>query len=297
MSDNKNIELLIELNVSTKSSLKVFHGSTRDVDNLNVLKCNKSGVIVLERVEVSESYYEENIHYTNEFKGETHVQNGVILSTPLEDDIRRFESYKDLISNSEILDFGCGRGGFIKLTQEVSKRSVGLELNKINRKYINDIGVQCVNHLSELKDEKFDVITLNHVFEHLNDPINILKELQSHLKSNGVIIIEVPHARDLLLETFNLESFKNFTFWSDHLILHTKKSLESFTKNSGLQVRKIEGFQRYPISNHFNWLLKGQPSGHEIYKHLNNKVFHEQYENLLGDIDQNDTLIGYFGIN
>jgi 2-polyprenyl-3-methyl-5-hydroxy-6-metoxy-1,4-benzoquinol methylase len=113
MSDNKNIELLIELNVSTKSSLKVFHGSTRDVDNLNVLKCNKSGVIVLERVEVGESYYEENIHYTNEFKGENHVQNGVILSTPLEDDIRRFESYKDLISNSEILDFGCGRGGLL----------------------------------------------------------------------------------------------------------------------------------------------------------------------------------------
>jgi len=46
-------------------------------------------------------------------KVETHVQNGVILSTPLEDDIRRFESYKDLISNSEILDFGCGRGGLL----------------------------------------------------------------------------------------------------------------------------------------------------------------------------------------
>jgi hypothetical protein len=67
MSVNKNIELLIELNVSTKSSLEVFHGSTRDIDNLNVLKCNKSGVIVLERVEV------------DEFIGKTHVQNGVIF--------------------------------------------------------------------------------------------------------------------------------------------------------------------------------------------------------------------------
>ncbi len=248
-------------------------------------------------MEVDESYYEKNIHYTDEFIGKTHVQNGVILSTPLEDDIRRFELYKDLISNSEILDFGCGRGGFIKLTQEISKKSVGLELNKINSKYINDIGIQCVNHLSELKGKKFDVITLNHVFEHLNDPVNILKEVQKYLKNDGVIIIEVPHARDLLLETFDLESFKNFTFWSEHLILHTKESLESFTKHSGLQVRKIEGFQRYSIANHFNWLLKGQPSGHEIYKHLNNKVFNEQYESLLDGIDQTDTLIGYFGIN
>ena len=160
MSINKNIELLIELNISTKSSLEVFHRSTRDIDNLNVLKCNQSGVIVLERVEVDDSYYEENIHYTNEFKGETHVKNGVILTTPLEDDVRRFESYKELINNSKILDFGCGKGGFIQLTQEVSKRSVGVELNKVNREYINDIGIQCVNHLSELNNEKFDLMTI-----------------------------------------------------------------------------------------------------------------------------------------
>ena len=297
MSINKNIKLLIELNISTKSSLEVFHRSTRDIDNLNVLKCNQSGVIVLERVEVDDSYYEENIHYTNEFKGETHVKNGVILTTPLEDDVRRFESYKELINNSKILDFGCGKGGFIQLTQEVSKRSVGVELNKVNREYINDIGIQCVNHLSELNNEKFDLITLNHVFEHLNDPVNILIELKKYLKSDGIIIIEVPHARDLLLETFNLESFKDFIFWSEHLILHTRESLKSFGRSSGLQVKKIEGFQRYPVSNHFNWLLNGKPSGHDIYKHLNNKVFSEQYESLLDSIDQTDTLIGYFGIN
>ena len=297
MSINKNIELLIELNISTKSSLEVFHRSTRDIDNLNVLKCNQSGVIVLERVEVDDSYYEENIHYTNEFKGETHVKNGVILTTPLEDDVRRFESYKELINNSKILDFGCGKGRFIQLTQEVSKRSVGVELNKVNREYINDIGIQCVNHLSELNNEKFDLITLNHVFEHLNDPVNILIELKKYLKSDGIIIIEVPHARDLLLETFNLESFKDFIFWSEHLILHTRESLKSFGRSSGLQVKKIEGFQRYPVSNHFNWLLNGKPSGHDIYKHLNNKVFSEQYESLLDSIDQTDTLIGYFGIN
>ncbi len=297
MSINKNIELLIELGLSTKSSMKVFHKSTRDIDDLNVLKCSRSGVITLERVETNESYYEENIYYTNEFIGEIYTQNKVILSTPLEDDIRRFELHKDLINNSKILDFGCGKGGFIKLTQNISKKSVGLELNKTNRKYINDAGVQCVNYLSELNDEKFDVITLNHVFEHLNDPINILIELQKYLKHDGVIIIEVPHARDLLLETFNLDSFKNFTFWSEHLILHTRQSLKFFTKNSGLQVRMIKGIQRYQISNHFNWLLKGQPSGHETHKHLNNKVFSKQYENLLDSIDQTDTLIGYFTLS
>ncbi len=296
MSVNHNIQLLYDLNISLKDSLKVFHNSTRDDDSLKVLKCNKSGVIVLERVEIDDTYYEENIHYTNEFKGQTHVGNKAIETEPLEDDIRRFESYKDLIQDSDILDFGCGKGGFINLTKEISNKSVGLELNKVNRTYINDIGIQCVETLTEL-NSTFDVITLNHVFEHLNDPINILIELKKYLKTDGVIIVEVPHARDLLLETFNLKSFKNFTFWSEHLILHTRESLESFVESSGLKMKNIEGFQRYPLPNHFNWLLNGQPSGQNVYKNLNNEVFHKQYEKLLNSVDQTDTIIGYFGLN
>ena len=292
---NHNINLLYKFNLSDKNSLKIFHGSTRDKNGLNVLKCTKSDVIVLEKNLLTKTYYEDNTYYTNDFNGDIDTIRGKIKSKPLEDDIRRFESYKELIKDSKILDFGCGTGGFIKLSQAISQKSIGLEINDINRKYINRIGVTCIKSLSELNNDKFDLITLNHVFEHLNDPINILVELQKYLKDDGVIIIEVPHARDFLLETFNLKSFKNFIFWSDHLILHTKESLEKFAMKSGLYAKSIKGFQRYPISNHFNWLYRGQPSGHEIFHNLNNDEFHKHYEKFLDSIDQNDTLIGYFG--
>nr|MBT6353843.1 hypothetical protein [Pelagibacteraceae bacterium] len=147
---NHNIDLLNKFDLSDKNSFEVFNESTRDISNLNVLKCKNSGVIVLEKFIISEDYYEKNIHNTDEFKGNTETIKGLIKSKPLEDDIRRFESYKELISGSEILDFGCGRGGFIQLSNKISKRSVGLELNKTNREYLNNIGVQCVNTLSEL---------------------------------------------------------------------------------------------------------------------------------------------------
>jgi 2-polyprenyl-3-methyl-5-hydroxy-6-metoxy-1,4-benzoquinol methylase len=292
---NQNIDLLYKFNLSDKNSLKIFNKSTRDLTNLNALKCEKSGVIILEKFVIPENYYEKNLNYANESKNSIKTTQGEIKSKPLEDDIRRFESYKELIRDSEILDFGCGRGGFIQLSNGISKKSVGLEINEINSQYINNSGIRCINSLSELYNERFDLITLNHVFEHLNDPINILIELQKYLKKDGLIIIEVPHARDLLLETFNLQSFKDFTLWSEHLILHTRISLEKFAVNSGLLLKKIEGFQRYPISNHFNWLLNGQPSGHEIFHHLNTDDFHKHYEKLLDSNDQTDTIIGYFG--
>jgi len=289
---NHNIELLYKFNLSDKDSLKIFNESTRNIDNLNVLKCNKSGVIVLEKYLLPENYYENDIHRNVSFNT---VKGRVVANRSTNDNLRRFESYKELIKNSDVLDFGCGRDGFIKLTQKISKSSIGLEINNANREYVNSTGVNCIKSLSELNDEKFDLITLNHVFHYLNDPINIIIELQKYLKDDGTIIIEVPHARDLLLETFNLKSFKNFTFCSDSLILHTRESLETFATNSGLYVKSIKSFQRYPISNHYNWLLNGQPGGHEIFDNLNNDVFHNHYEKFLDSIDQTDTLIGYFG--
>ena len=293
-SSNQNINLLCELNLSDKNSFEIINYSTRDVADLNVLKCRNSGVIVVEKYILNDDYYENKINTVDYADARSKKDESSNKFEILEDDFRRFESHKDLIKGSEILDFGCGSGGFIKLSQKISKRSVGLEPNIIYREYLQDIGVQCVNELAVLNNDKFDLITLYHVFEHLNDPINILIELKKYLKDDGTIIIEVPNARDLLLESFNLKDFKNFTFWSEHLILHTRKSIEIFAEESGLKMKNIQGVQRYPISNHFNWLLNGEPSGQEIFKNLNNKNFHKHYEKFLNSIDQTDTLIAYF---
>jgi len=299
MAINHNIELLFKYNISNKDSLFVYHPSTRNNKDLNVLKCNKSGVIVLEENKLSEKYYETNTYYEIDLNVNYH-KNTIRKENepkPLQDDIRRFESYEELIKDSYILDFGCGMADFIRLTQAISKKSIGLEINNEVREYNNNRGIPCIKSLEELNNAKFDLITLNHVFEHLNNPIDILVELQKYLKDDGIIIIEVPNASDILLETFNLESFKDFTFWSDHLILHTKKSLEAFATNSGLHVKSIEGIQRHPISNHFNWLANNQPYGHHKFANLNKDDFNKHYETLLDSINQTDTLIGYFSKN
>ena len=128
-ASNNNINLLCKFNLSDKNSFEVFNESTRDITNLNVLKCVNSGVIVLEKFMISKDYYEKNINYTKDFKGIIKTEKGSIKSKPIEDDIRRFESYKELIKGSKTLDFGCGKGGFIQLCQKISKRSVGVELN------------------------------------------------------------------------------------------------------------------------------------------------------------------------
>ena len=119
---------------------------------LDLFWCFNSGVIVLEKFIIPQDYYEKNIYYTDRFEGITKTEKGLIKSKPLKDDIRRFESYKEFIKGSEILDFGCGRGDFIQLTQKISKKSIGLEINKANREYINNIGITYREVISVLKE-------------------------------------------------------------------------------------------------------------------------------------------------
>ena len=139
--------------------------------------------------------------------------------------------------------------------------------------------------------KNLDVITLFHVFEHLSDPLSVLREIKNRLKIGGKVIIEVPHARDFLFNTLDLDSFKEFTFWSEHLILHTKQSLKKFLEAAGFKRIKISGYQRYPLSNHLYWLRYGKPAGHKKWDFLNGKEIEKAYTDLLKKIDQTDTLI------
>ena len=83
---NHNIDLLYEFNLSDKNSLTIFNTSTRDITNLNALKCIKSGVIVLEKCVIPDDYYENNVHQTYESKVSTKTVTGQIVSVALKDD-------------------------------------------------------------------------------------------------------------------------------------------------------------------------------------------------------------------
>ena len=80
--------------------------------------------------------------------------------------------------------------------------------------------------------------------------------MRSKLRPGGKLIIEVPHARDFPLHFLDLDAFKNFTLWSQHLILNTRESLLRFMQCTGLLVEVIEGCQRYDIANHMTWAAK-----------------------------------------
>ena len=121
----------------------MLHPRTRDKTHLNVLKCDDSGIIVLEEIQLEENYYEHNKEYSPEKKQEVKTTDNIVKSEPLEDDIRRFNTYTHLIKDSSVLDFGCGSGAFLFLSSEIASSCTGIELNQDNRANINNGGIDC----------------------------------------------------------------------------------------------------------------------------------------------------------
>ncbi|MBT5399793.1 methyltransferase domain-containing protein [bacterium] len=98
--------------------------------------------------------------------------------------------------------------------------------------------------------KKPDLITSFHVLEHLPYQLQSLIEFRNALVDEGKIIIEVPHAQDFLIQSVDLPEFRKFTFWSEHLVLHTKESLEALLKKAGFNKIEVFGYQRYGFTNH-----------------------------------------------
>ena len=281
-------EQLISLNIIDKSQVIEFYPKVRDRNDVKVLRCNHSGVIYLSSTNhIEQSYY-------NDKKGTSYwssnTREGALKDTYI-DDTRRFNQFKELITNKKYLDVGSGLGGVLDYMKTLAKEVGAVEPQDEIRELLKSLGYQVHKSIDSVPAKSTEVITLFHVFEHLTDPLGSLKQLHTALADNGKIVIEVPHARDILIETFQLDSFKGFTFWSEHLILHTRKSLENFLAAAGFKNITVTGFQRYPLANHLYWLNKGKPGGHTQFIQLRNAGMENEYANLLNTIDQTDTLI------
>ena len=209
------------------------------------------------------------------------------------DDKRRFDQFSELIRDKDYLDFGTGLGGVLDLFQPIAKKVYGIELQAEILQYLRDqLNYNMFGSIDEIpSDLRLDVVSLFHVFEHLSKPLEYLKKIKTSLKDSGKIIIEVPHANDVLISLFELEEFKKFIFWSEHLILHTRSSLEVYLKAAGFRNIVISGFQRYPLSNHLYWLSKKKPGGHVEMGYFQSSNLNSAYSDMLNSIDKTDTLI------
>lgn len=232
--------------------------------------------------------YENNFMYQSNNMSDLDIEQRLLLFK--KDDERRYEKVRSLCKGKNILDFGCGFGGFLNYISEVTDKCCGVELGQNERDYLNSKGIICKRFIDEY-NEKFDVITLFHTFEHLSEPEKWLEKFSGYLNENGRLIIEVPNSNDILLSLYNNKKFADHTYWSAHLFLYTKQSLSMLIESIGkFEIISAGLIQRYSIANHLMWLAKGEGGGHEKWDFMDDYELNNAYSKKLESMEMCDTL-------
>src|SRR5690554_3839634 len=95
--------------------------------------------------------------------------------------------------SKKLLDVGTGTGDFLVAAQKTGWDILGIEPNKNALEKAREKRIAVLPTLNSVPQQKFDIITLWHVLEHLPDLDSQITNLVKLLEVNGTLIIAVPN--------------------------------------------------------------------------------------------------------
>ena len=179
----------------------------------------------------SEDYISHTDAKRNAFEKVYHVVKGIALKRKLKL-ITRVS-----VSGTNLLDIGCGTGDFLQVAANSGWKISGIEPNEQARASANKKTHNSVfntNSLSQFETHSFDVITLWHVLEHLQDLDKYFAMFNTLLKPDGVLIIAVPN-----FKSYDAEVYKEFWAAYDvprHLWHFSRKSIKELGAKVNMDV-------------------------------------------------------------
>ena len=164
-----------------------------------------------------------------------------IVRSPMRREYFMNEILEHIGAKGELLDVGCAYGAFLKLAEERGFQPFGLELSKNNVKYIKEIlGIEAKSiqlTKANLEPERFSVVSIMHVLEHMPNPKECLQTIYRVLKHGGLFCGMVPN-----IESFCSEAMKDNWNWLDpewHYVHYSVTTLTKHLENSGFTIKRI----------------------------------------------------------
>ncbi len=203
----------------------------------DLMACSGCGLIQqvpMQAVDQALDWYPENyIHYTPSPSG----IKGFLMKLYMGRTVKLLKQL-NVGRGAKLLDIGCGAGEKLAILRDsLDLDVIGIEPDDkavATARSLFGLDVRTgVFSAGDFMEEPFDVVRINHVIEHVPDPVGLLNDIHRVLKPGGLLIGET--------ENMDCPSFSVFgRFWAllhlpYHLVLFSEKTLESTFRRSLFQ--------------------------------------------------------------
>jgi SAM-dependent methyltransferase len=156
---------------------------------------------------------------------------------------RRFVALADELGEPQgrrLLEIGSNAGYALEAFQEKGWEVTGCEANASTADHARaHVGCRVVGSLGELgRDERFDLILLSHVLEHIIEPLPFLEDLAGRLGAGGRLCVLVPNYGSLVARHLYRNSWASYLPFQ-HVWYFDPRSLRRLSAMAGLRLARM----------------------------------------------------------
>lgn len=160
-----------------------------------------------------------------------------------------------------VVDIGCGYDAeLLRAIAPYAENCIGIDIHvKQQHRGIQLIETLIVDRLPMLESGTTDFIIMNNVLEHMEYPLEILKETHRALKNGGTLFVNVPSWPGKRLLEFSAfhAGFSAVVEIDDHKMYYNPRDLWPLMVKAGYRPRHLRiGFHKVWL-NTFAWAVKG----------------------------------------
>lgn len=203
-----------------------------------IFKCLKCGLLFVSPQPAKEKlrqYYRDfKPDYQLKYKDEVIKKGKMILKM-----VRGFKK------NGRLLDVGCGYGFFMDLARKNGWKVLGVEISPFASEFARkNFGLDVFTEelaTANLRENYFDLISLQHTLEHLLEPLKDLSTIRTKLRDDGLLVVVVPNALGLIARCAKI----NWLCLTErtHLFHYSKDTLKKLLEKSGFCTIIVKTFE------------------------------------------------------
>ena len=187
----------------------------------------------------------------------------------------RFQFIRKFVKKGKLFDLGAGWGHFMLAGKELGYDVKGIEISEQQASYcVNDLKLNVLHEDFFKMDEgeKFDLVTLWDVLEHIDRPDEILNKCRRITAQGGYIFIHVPQIDSFVSKTSGRE-------WKmmglDHVNYFSRKTITKVLEDNGYEVMKISSSIEIKIFIMYTllpWIKKLRSKKKQTLKEVNYSI-------------------------